>query len=249
MPPDPCIQEELLLEILKAATHRISLKDFDIQCQLAPSKPGASYYDRLRLADKLIEAGLIEIADNRLRIVAKEVPDWLRTGLIIGSKISWEIFETIDVSGKLLGRLDHELLASIGLDGEKEVIRQLRNTLPVDDGIRVRHISLVDDSAGFDIYSPSIADTDRGLLIEVKTSSRPGKDFWFFISRNEARVASQNENWYLVAVLREPSGYRVIGYIRYVQFADVVPVNVSLKSQWESAGVRFPVDEIVPGLP
>jgi len=241
--------EELILEVLKVAALRISVKDFQIQCELAPSKPGSSYYDRLRVAEQLIEDGIIEKVDKRLRVVAKDVPDWLRTGMQNGSKISWRIFDAIDVGGKIRGRIDHELLASIGLDGEKAVIKELRQGLSVADGMRIRHISLVDDSAGYDICSPSVVDTSRTRLLEVKTSSRPGADFSFFISRNEVRVASQNENWYMVAVLREPSGYRLLGYVTYLQFADVVPVNVSPFSHWESASVRIPVNQILPGLP
>ena len=33
-------REELILEVLKAASDRISVQDFDIQCQLAPATSG-----------------------------------------------------------------------------------------------------------------------------------------------------------------------------------------------------------------
>lgn len=249
MPTEASTREELILEVLKAASDRISIKDFDIQCQLAPAKFGKSYYDRLRVAERLIEEGLIENADNRLRIVAQDIPDWLKNGLQSGSEISWKIFDAIDSTGKIQGKIDHALLEAIGLDGEKEVVRQLHTALTIEDGRRVKHIALTDDTAGFDIFAPSISDTARTNLLEVKTSSRPGNEFRFFISRNEVRVAGQNENWYLIAVLRNPLGYRVLGYLTYARFADTVPVNVSPVSRWESASVRIPVDMLIPGLP
>lgn len=242
-------REELILEVLKAANDRISIQDFDILCQLAPATSGKSYYDRLRVAERLIAEGIIEKVDNRLKIVATDVPEWLKQGMLGGSQISWEIFETIDTKGKIEEKIDLELLATIGLDGEKEVIRQLKLNLPTLLGSRINHISLTDDSAGFDIYSPSTTQHDRFYLLEVKTSSRPGSDFRFFISRNEARIASQNENWRLVAVRRDPSGYTVLGHLRYAHFSEILPVDSSSFAKWNSASVTFPVDLIVPGLP
>jgi hypothetical protein len=242
-------RDELILEVLKAASDRISIQDFDIQCQLAPATSGKSYYDRLRVAEKLIDDGLIEKTDDHLRIVSKVVPTWLKEGLLSGSAISWEILELIDAKGKIQGKIDLELLATIGLEGENEVINQLKKALPSQLVSRIKHISLTDDSAGFDIASPSTIQNDFACLLEVKTSSKPGRDFRFFISRNEARIASLNENWRLVAVLRCAEGYRIIGHLTYGHFSSILPADSSPYSRWESASVTVPVDLVVPGLP
>lgn len=242
-------RDELILEVLKAACDRISVRDFDIQCQLAPSTLGKSYYDRLRTAEHLIEDGVIEKVDDHLRIVAKDVPEWLRHGMLVGSQISWEIFEVIDAKGKIGGKIDLELLATIGLDGEMEVIRQLKHDLSPPFDSRINHISLTDDSAGFDISAPSTSQNNRFCLLEVKTSSRPGSNFHFFISKNETRVARHNENWSLVAVRRDPSGYKILGHFRYAHFSEILPINSSPFAKWESASITLPIDLIVPGLP
>lgn len=246
---EPNPREELILEVLKATSDRISIQDFDIQCQLAPASSGKSYYDRLRVAEKLIDDGLIEKTDGHLRIVAKVAPTWLKEGLLSGSAISWEILAAIDAKGKIQGKIDQELLATIGLGGEKEVINQLKKTLPPQLTSRIKHISLTDDSAGFDIASPSTIQNDFGCLLEVKTSSRPGRDFRFIISRNEARIASLNENWRLVAVLKYSEGYRIIGHLTYAHFSSILPADSSPYAKWDSASVTVPVDLIVPGLP
>jgi hypothetical protein len=246
---EPSPREELILEVLKAASDRISTRDFDIQCQLAPATTGKSYYDRLRVAEKLIDEGIIEKTDDQLRIVAKVAPSWLKEGLLTGSAISWEILEAIDIKGKIKGKIDVELLAAIGFEGENEVIRQLKNVLPCHLASRITHISLKDDSAGFDIASPSTVHNDATRLLEVKTSSRPGADFKFFISRNEARVASLNENWRLVAVLRHSQDYRILGHLNYAHFSSTLPTDSSSFSKWESASVTVPVDLMAPGLP
>ena len=249
MATDSSQREELILEVLKAAAARITVQDFDIQCQIASASPGKSYYDRLRTAEHLIEAGIVEKVENRLRIIEQDIPEWLMQGMLVGSQISWKIFEVLDTKGKKSGKIDQELLSTIGLDGEKEVIRQLKNELPSHACARIKHISLRDDSAGFDISSPSVSHPDYLCLLEVKTSSQPGANFRFFISRNEARVASQNENWRLVAVRRDPSGYKVMGHLRYVHFSDILPTDSSPFVKWESAIITLPVDLIVNGLP
>lgn len=249
MAPEASPREELILEVLKVASDRISIQDFDILCQLAPSTSGKSYYDRIKTAERLIDEGIIEKVDDRLRIVATDIPVWLKQGLLGGSKICWDIFEQIDKKGKIKGKIDLELLATIGLYGEIEVIKQLKQKLPSPIATKIKHISLKDDSAGFDITSPSISQHDFHCLLEVKTSSRPGDDFRFFISRNEARVASHNENWRLVAVLREPTCYKILGHLRYSHFSDALPVDSSPYGKWETASVILPINLIVPGLP
>ena len=157
--------DELILEVLKAASDRISVQDFDIQCQLAPATSGKSYYDRLRTAEQLIEDGVIAKIDGCLEIVTKGVPVWLRQGMLNGAQISWEIFEALDTKGKIKGKIDLELLATIGLDGEREVMRQLKHELPPSAASRIKHISLTDDSAGFDIASPSTLQQENYCLL------------------------------------------------------------------------------------
>lgn len=249
MKTEPSPREELILEVLRAASDRISVKDFDIQCQLAPATSGKSYYDRLRAAERLVEDGIIEKIDDRLRIVAKQAPKWLKEGLLAGSPISWDILETIDTKGKIQGKIDLELLATIGFEGEIEVIRQLKASLSPALSGRIKHISLTDDSAGFDIAAPSVVQHDYACLLEVKTSSRPGKEFRFFISRNEARIASLNENWRLVAVLRRDKCYQILGHLTYAHFSSILPNDTSPFAKWESASISLPTDLVVPGLP
>lgn len=249
MKTEPSHREELILEVLKAASDRISVQDFDIQCQLAPATSGKSYYDRLRVAEKLVDEGIIEKIDGHLKIIAKQVPSWLKEGLLAGSPISWKILETIDTKGKIQGKIDLELLASIGFEGEMEVIRHLKASLPPALTTRIKHISLTDDSAGFDIAAPSTQQHDYSCLLEVKTSSRPGEEFRFFISRNEARIASLNDNWRLVAVLRQDKGYQILGHLTYAHFASILPDDTSPFAKWESASILLPADLVVPGLP
>jgi len=242
-------RDEMVLEVIEAAHNRVGKKDFDLQCKITPPTNGKSYFDRVKVFEKLITDKVIEIDDGRLRLATSNIPNWLYSGLKGGSETSWEIFEKLNPSNKVLEKIDRSLLEEIGLDGEKFVLDYLTKTLPQECHKRLKHVSLYDDSAGYDIQSPSVIDTNNTLLLEVKTSSRPGSIFNFFISRNEARIASLNNNWSLVAVLKKQEQYEIIGFLSYEQFSSYLPINISPNCQWESARIKLPINAFKQGLP
>lgn len=95
--------------------------------------------------------------------------------------------------------------ASLGLAGEQlalrfETARLIRAGEPAL-ARRITHISLDDDSAGFDIRSFEADGRER--LIEVKTTAW-GKQTPFFVSRNELSVSKQLDERYHL--------YRVFNY-------------------------------------
>jgi hypothetical protein len=240
---------EIALEVIRAARNRISIRDFEMQCRLAPVYGGKGYHDRLRVAERLITDRIIEKDNGYLRLSIKDIPKWLVDGLEVGSEISWEILENIDPTRKLNHKFDRLLLEKIGLDGEMIVMDFLSNNLTETVFNKVRHISITDDSAGYDIQSPSINNSSDTFFLEVKTSSRPGNDFHFFISKNEARVAAQNDNWRLVGVIRKVTGYELLGSIHFSSFSQFLPTDNSTNGRWESASISIPSSLFVSGLP
>ena len=240
-------RDELILDVIKAAESQVSTKDFDIECQLAPASAGRSYYDRLRVAEWLIDQGMIDIVDGHLRLVRRVPPVWLIEGLEKGDPSSWRILFAFDSEGRMQGKVDHELLIRIGLEGEKEVLRQIKDHQPSRLN-SIRHVSLTDDSAGYDIIAP-FYDGEGLCLIEVKTCSRPGAQFRFTISRNESRVASRNPNWRLVGVQRSPSGYRLIGHMYFASFSDYLPLDRNQYGHWESSTITVGFEHFEAGLP
>lgn len=241
--------DEMVLEVIEAAQKRIDKKDFDLQCKLTPSTNGKSYFDRIKVYEKLVTDKIIEIDNGTLKISKKEIPEWLLNGLKKGSESSWEIFEKINPSNKTIEKIDRLLLEEIGLAGEKAVIDILKQSLPEELHIRLKHVSLYDDSAGFDIQTPSLKNNSGTLLLEIKTSSRPGPLFNFFISRNEARIASLNENWLLVGVFKKDDDYDIVGTLSYDQFSSFLPVNVHPNCRWENSKITIPVNVFQVGLP
>lgn len=246
---DNQIWNELVLDVIHAASIGMDSKDFEIQCRLAPTQNGKSFFDRVRVAEDLMRIGLIVVEDGNLKLAMKEVPSSLFKELRKGSEVGWKILDYIDHSSKLTQKIDLELIKQIGLDGELAVIEELKNLIPGSHQHRIKHISLFDDSAGFDIQAPSIKDIKTTILLEVKTSPRPGDNFTFYISQNEARIASLNEDWALVGVVSREERYRALGFLTYHQFSDYLPVNIDPHGRWESAKITVPKEIFMLGLP
>jgi len=240
---------ELAREILKSAKDRISVRDFEIQSKLAPVSVGKNYLDIVRVVETLIEDNIIEIKEDKLRLKKHIFPSWLNESLMNGNKNSWDMLEILDNEDRYADKIDRNLLEKIGLEGEIAVIAELKNKLSTNLFSKVKHISLKDDTAGFDIYSPSILNNENETLIEVKTSSNPGRYFNFYISKNEATVASRNEKWKLVAVLKNNNNYNILGYISYNDFSDYLPKDISTNGKWQTAKIKIPKEAIRETLP
>lgn len=246
---DSLIWDELSLEILTAARSGMAVKDFEIQCRLTPITNGKSYFDRIRVAESLIQDKLITVEDGYLKLSKNSIPESLVKTLVTGSEIAWKILDCIDPPRRLLQKLDQDLLRKIGLDGELAVLKELEILLTRQEFQRVRHVSLVDDSAGFDIQAPSLKNTEETLLLEIKTSVRPGDLFTFYISKNEVRVARQNKNWFLIGVESSSAGFKVFGSLLFNSFSDLLPLNQSDNGEWETAKIAVSKKSFINGLP
>ena len=241
--------QELVLEVLRAAREGLSINDFTVRCQLAPIEIGKSYQDRLRVADKLLSDGTIFLDDGFMRIGLKDSPVWLTEDLKQGLDVAWDILTVIDPSQKLGNKFDRLFNEELGYDGEMAVIAELHSRLHESVHHRIHHVSLIDDSAGFDIRSPSALDPSESLLLEVKTTSRPGEQFSFFISRNEARVGSLNANWRLIGVIKDPHGFSILGSLSFMQISSFLPIDQVENGRWESAKISIPRSTFLENLP
>lgn len=158
-------------------------------------------------------------------------------------------------------KVDRQALEAFGAEGEEAVLEACRKHLIglphlIDE---IAHVSLVDDTLGYDIVSPDRA--GHRHRIEVKaTSALPG---WaeFFLSRNEACVGKRDPSWSLVVTRREVDvdqgalAMRVIGWLRFTDFEALLPRNLQIASDdsaqctWESCRVTLPDDRLRSALP
>ena len=250
MPSNPTPEwKEMASDCLKAASIRTHIRDFKQICGLRRPSSGKSYYDRLRVADVFIASQIIAIVDEKLVIVAREFPDWLLAMFEYGDDQAEEFRCLIDPTGILTNKFDRSVLEMIGTNGELHVLQILRRQLPETLHQRIRHVAKVDDSAGFDIATPSVRNHALEMKLEVKVMARKSKDFRFFISRNEVSVGLASDQWYLVALDFREGQFKLVGAGRITTFSDELPVDISSFAKWESARVIIPRSRLAEGLP
>ena len=158
-------------------------------------------------------------------------------------------------------KVDRQAREAFGAEGEESVLEACRTHLKGLPHLiaEIAHLSLVDDTLGYDIASPDRA--GHRHRIEVKaTSALPG---WaeFFLSRNEASVGKRDPQWSLVVTRREVDAdkgalvMRVAGWLRFADLEDLLPKDPSIapgdsaRSTWASCRVTLPDDRLRPALP
>jgi hypothetical protein len=209
---------------------------------------GTSYYDRIRVKDQLIDEGFIRIDGNRLRLgVAKRV-EWLEQSLAQGQSEAWELCDLYP-RRKLKFDPDDTASRELGLAGELYVMELLKEVIPHGFQDRIIHVSLEDDSAGYDIRTPSTNGPEGEVLLEVKTSSRTGPGFRLFLSRNEVETGLRNPNWHLLLVAAHQGKFEIAGAINMSAIADLLPQDTSDEARWMSLRLVVPVEDLDKKLP
>lgn len=240
---------ELALEVIEAAKAGETLLALERFQSLAPPQPGKGLKDRQRVLKTLLSSGLVREDAGFLALGQTQLPEWLRVALIQGDVDGWRILESIDSDGKAGRKFDDENLKAIGDIGEAAVLDFLRNTLEESKHWAITHVAKTDDTAGYDIEAPALAEQELNRL-EVKTSARPsGAIFDFYLSVNEAKVGLRDERWILVAVQLRDGATEIIGHVTMDVLKQFLPTNSSKGSEWQSVLVHLDKKHLVPGLP
>ena len=235
--------KEMAVEALSSARKKITVKEFKNYCNMITPEVGKSFYDRIRVAEFLIDQETILVHDGRLILNQHSGHLWLENEILDGSQNAWEIAQAIDVSGELERKFDNSLQMQLGLEGEIAFISFLEVILPDSQRHTIKHISLTDDTAGYDVSCGSIINKDELDLFEVKTSSRISNSFNFYITRNEVKVANSEPNWRLAAMRKVDSKYEFLGLLRLSQFFSYLPKDIHSASKWTSASVAVPISD------
>lgn len=235
-------------DAIVAAKQGMSLAQYDYSSKIAKVGVGKSYADRLNVLEKLVDDGLILIYDKHLKLGEVSGVDWLDTLLDKGSKKSWEFVDAIDPKYQEQ-KFDSVRLQQIGLSGEEFIIQYLKDRLPESFHDRIEHIAQHNDSAGFDIITPSLRDHEQRIVLEVKTTVVPSESFCCFLSANEFGVGARTEKWHLVAVKIEEGVCRLVGHSQAFRFESMMPENKSQDATWSSVKLTLPEDFFERGLP
>jgi hypothetical protein len=206
-------------------------------------------YEARRVAlEELLRNGLVVLDESRLCLgKLNEIP-WLSRLLESGNPTAWAI---VDIFPKKSWKYnpDNDRRGEIGLRGETFVIEEFQRFLPFEFHSDILHVSRFDDLAGFDISAPSIKQPDLQISIEVKTTTRPGQEFVFHLSRNEYETARHSTNWFLVLVRLSNSGNTIFGHLEGKSLLDYFPQDSTPGFSWTSTRGFFTQDDLRVGVP
>ena len=191
----------LALDVISYARKNVFKVDYENFCKKQPRTKKGSYHDRIRILEHLIHVKQILIIDDKMILNPNTNFEWLYDDLHLGNQFAWEFAKKLGFKEKIGKKFNDENKKKIGLTGEKYVINKLKEHFSKNMHNEIKHISLIDDTAGYDIETPSIINADYKSYLEVKTSSIPGNDFIFYISRNEFESSQKKvNNWFIILI-------------------------------------------------
>lgn len=229
------------LEVVKLGQNGHDLEAFISASILKPVDAGVTHSDRMRVFDALLHEGCLRMENGRFFAESGLVPRWLLDGIAEGYVDADEVADGLIPSPEQRKKFDSEVLAQIGLQGERVFVDTLRSRLP--EIATINHVSLFDDTLGYDVEVR--LDGTKALCFEVKTTTRSSRKFPFFLSRNEAKVAATLPNlWFLGLVQILDGDATVIGTASFDTLMPRMPVDKSDDVAWASVSCTFDTSEL-----
>jgi hypothetical protein len=234
------------LEVVGAAKLNEHFEDFKTGGRLSGDIRNG-YQARMVAFSDLFEHGFVKLESGLMVLGTLTPAPWLTKGLLNGDIESWKFCDTYPAKARKF-KPDQYNLEQIGRDGEDFVISWLKENLESQLHSSIVHTSLTDDSAGYDIVSPS-AKLEGRILLEVKTTTRPGDEFTFHLSRNEWSTALRNPNWHLILVRKIQGSFSFFGYLDNKSLVNYYPHDRHQNFQWTSVVGKLGPDDIFSGFP
>ncbi len=230
------------LLVVNAAKNRIHIQDFYMDGRLSRNV-AHGYEARKQVLRELMDSGVVALDELRLTLGTLTAFNGLLKGLEEGSPEAWAIVDLFPKKSRKFD-LDSDLLNEIGMRGELFVIEELKRMLPVNFHERIQHVSLTDDAAGFDVSAPSTINPDNQIQLEIKTTTRPGNQFNFHLSRNEFETAKKFNHWYLILVSSLNLECKIFGYLEGSSLISYFPRDTTSGFSWTSAKGSFNQDDL-----
>jgi hypothetical protein len=246
----PPLWFETAKEIIGWAKLEKRIDDFILDCKMRPQVLGQSYSYRIDVMQELVRNELVVIEDDKLSIGDSLDIEWLILALREGNQLAWELVEAIGNDKTIAKKFNAEELKRIGDCGEKFVFNLLKQTHTEELHGQLKHVSLRDDTVGYDIEGLSIHDAERTTHLEVKTTVKPVvKTFEFYLSRHEFEVGKRKRNWCIVAVAIKNGEAVLIGHLYCYQFESRIPSDLDDDVSWQSYKLRIDLSLFRDGLP
>ena len=223
--------------------------DYIRMCKTRPVTKTQNIDNSIQILDKLININVIhEEEDGALSLIDPEF-NFLNEDLKKGCDQAWKVITEFLPRAHRFKKFDDKFRKDVGEKGEKFVFEQLSNILDECKTHKLAHVSKTDDTAGYDILSPTNFSNEM-VFLEVKTTVQPGP-FKLYLSRNEYEVSQREQNkWFLVLVRIKNDTPVISGFIESNKLGDIVPFDINEKiSRWESISIYAQESWINPGLP
>jgi len=232
---------KVALDILKVARNGGLRSRFLSDSLSSPISPGLTHQDRVRVLDNLLDEGCLYITGDELHVVSNVLPSWLTAAAAQGYVDVEDVATLLIDDPEAREKFDYQILAQLGQRGELEFIKWARNALP---GCTVRHVSLFDDSLGYDVQ---VEFKGRVWLFEVKSSTRSSQNFQFFISRNEVEVGFKFAAQWRIACVRFREGeVEILGTLAPGDLAPGLPADSGEMISWYTLKCSVPVYRLAP---
>ena len=147
-------------------------------------------------------------------------------------------------------KYDDSAQRALGEAAEESVVTACRALLAErgrgDLARKVRRVSLISDSVGYDIQSPDLSGSECRLEVKCFRGRHPR----FYITRNEFEVGLRLPRWYLVLCRAGPNSFpSVVGWTTLTPLVGKMPSDLDKSARWQSAKVQCSESELRPGLP
>lgn len=242
---------EAAIDIVSEAKLDRNIQDFLTILRLQPYSVGQSESYKYDVFKELMRLGIIQIKDKILTISDYAQLDWLHESLTNGNLFAWKFLNELPPRQTAsVKKFNAETLQKIGLEGEVFVVEYLKAKLPTDVHNDILHVSLTDDSLGYDISSRALKNVDNFIKLEIKTSVVPiEKHFSFFLSRNEYLVGNENSDWSIVAVTVENGHHKILGHLKAHQLEHLIPLERNFGCKWQVLKFDVDIRDFSEGLP
>ena len=248
-----------MIDIFKNSTHldmavkalnffsknKKTYQDYNNFISTLPASITESYNDRINILNELLRLNFLKTKQGLFYINKKMINKEDREKLLYGNESLWKLMEA---SNKKI-KFNNEELKKRGLIGEKFLIKLLKKRITEEKHNKIKHISLEDDTAGYDILTPSVIDNENIVALEVKTSKIVSNNFNFYLSRNEYKKGTEYTNWYLVFVELKNELCNLIGHSRLDIISEYIPREYDESVRWESLQIKLNKDFIIKELP
>lgn len=189
----------IALDAIKFLGTGKGIEDYKRFCKNQPRNLQASFDDRMDVLELLIKQNIIIRNNGKLTLSSDPDFSCFSDGLAGGYQDAWEFVNLIGKEKIAEKKFDNSKNLENGLLGENFIVEELKKVLPEEKLSSIIHVSIKDDTKGYDIEFDNIINEKK--LLEVKTSSLPGNTFSFYLSRNEYEVGNLNtDNWSVVLV-------------------------------------------------